>query len=56
MSTVCSTSVNVTAEKLLNALDCLLIENFTIQDKTLLEKLVTSLHNAGKYHLVRSHF
>ncbi|XP_050419640.1 uncharacterized protein LOC126832762 [Adelges cooleyi] len=34
------------ASKLLKALDCLLTENFTIQDKTLLEKLLTSLNDA----------
>jgi hypothetical protein len=40
-------SVHTTAEKLLKALNCLLVENFTIQDKTLLEKLLTGLQNAG---------
>ncbi|XP_050538472.1 uncharacterized protein LOC126903935 [Daktulosphaira vitifoliae] len=31
------------SEKLLKALDCLLLENFIVQDKTLLEKLLSSL-------------
>lgn len=39
--------VDPTADKLLGSLKCLLVENFTIQDKTLLEKLLTSLHDAG---------
>lgn len=42
-----SSSMDI-ANKLQQALDCLLKENFTIQDKTLLEKLLTSLHNEGK--------
>lgn len=49
MSIIHTLSVDITSEKLLRALDCLLIENFTIQDKTLLEKLLTSLNSAGKY-------
>lgn len=52
MSKISSYSVDVTGEKLLKSLDCLLIEHFTIQDKTVLEKLLTSLHTAGKYCLV----
>lgn len=48
-SIICPLSTELTAKKLLNALDCLLIEHFTIQDKTLLEKLLTSLQNAGKW-------
>lgn len=43
-----SPSMDMT-NKLQQALDCLLKENFTIQDKTLLEKLLTSLHNEGKW-------
>ncbi|KAL5244226.1 hypothetical protein ACI65C_011636 [Semiaphis heraclei] len=35
-----------TVERLLTALDCMLIDGFAIQDKTLLEKLLTSLQNA----------
>lgn len=44
-------TVRLPYEKLTIALDCLLIENFTIQDKTLLEKLLTSLQPnvAGKW-------
>lgn len=35
-----------TVERLLTALDCMLVDGFAIQDKTLLEKLLTSLQNA----------
>lgn len=42
-----SSVVDPMANKLLASLKCLLVENFTIQDKTLLEKLLTSLHDAG---------
>ncbi|CAH1715507.1 unnamed protein product [Aphis gossypii] len=35
-----------TVEKLLTALDCMLVDGFAIQDKTLLEKLLTSLQDA----------
>ncbi|XP_060871065.1 uncharacterized protein LOC132945364 [Metopolophium dirhodum] len=35
-----------TVERLLTAFDCMLVDGFTIQDKTLLEKLLTSLQNA----------
>lgn len=42
-----SRSVDATTDKLLKSLDCLLVENFTIQDKTLLEKLLTCLRNTG---------
>lgn len=36
-----------TAERLSRALHCLLIERFSIRDKTLLEKLLTGLNDAG---------
>jgi len=43
-----STNRPSTVEKLLTALDCMLVDGFAIQDKTLLEKLLTSLQDAGK--------
>lgn len=36
------------ADKLQKSLDCLLMERFAVQDKTLLEKLLTSLHDSGE--------
>jgi hypothetical protein len=43
-----SSNLPLTVEKLLAALDCMLVDGFDIQDKTLLEKLLTSLQDAGK--------
>lgn len=41
-----STNRPSTVERLLTALDCMLVDGFAIQDKTLLEKLLTSLQDA----------
>ncbi|XP_060838951.1 uncharacterized protein LOC132920516 [Rhopalosiphum padi] len=41
-----SSNLPLTVEKLLTALDCMLVDGFDIQDKTLLEKLLTSLQDA----------